>query len=259
VTRTLRTVIGLALIAVSALACCWAIYHLVRTGSCASGGVYVSKRECPPGTGGQIMALIGGIFGALIGAGVSPLRGSAGVAWGLTFSLFGVGAMVAAIGPAHPPGGAGLTIFGIAFGGFMILMGLGGFAGTLMMGRGVKAAQDAAQTFRASQRANVTTAGRKPMVSVQGGAMTPEQTARVTESLKSIGLGDVAGMVEDALEQSTTAMSAWQSQAAPARTPSAPSSPDDLTDELAKLAELHTSGALTDAEFEKAKSRLLGS
>ena len=32
--------------------------------------------------------------------------------------------------------------------------------------------------------------------------MTPEQTARVTEALKSIGLGDVAEMVEDAVEQS---------------------------------------------------------
>ena len=52
------------------------------------------------------------------------------MAWGLTFSLLGVGAIAAGIGPARPPqAGVGLPIFGLAFGGFMILMGIGGFAG----------------------------------------------------------------------------------------------------------------------------------
>ena len=55
-TRAIRTMVGLGLIAISALAVCWAMYHLVRTGSCASGGVYVSRRECPAGHRLQMFA-----------------------------------------------------------------------------------------------------------------------------------------------------------------------------------------------------------
>jgi hypothetical protein len=40
--------------------------------------------------------------------------------------------------------------------------------------------------------------------------------------------------------------------------PAAPA-PDDTPAQLAQLAQLHTSGALSDAEFASAKSKLLGS
>ncbi len=249
--RAIRTIIGLGLIAVSALAAGWAIYHLVRTGTCASGGPYVSARPCPEGTGLQLMALIGGIFGSMIGAAVSPLRGSAGVAWGLAFTLLGLGALAAGIGPARPPeGGTGLMIFGIAFGGFMILMGLGGFGVSVVASRGYRAARAAAQTFSTSRVATMQSAIGSPMVGVEGSGLTPEQARRVTDSLRSIGLGDMAGMVQQAVDRQGAGAKAFP--VAPAR------DPEDLTDELAKLAQLHTSGALTDEEFQQAKSRLLG-
>jgi len=47
------------------------------------------------------------------------------------------------------------------------------------------------------------------------------------------------------------------SQATPAPPAAAPA-PADSTAELERLAKLHESGALTDAEFAAAKSRLLG-
>lgn len=247
-TRAIRTVIGLALIAVAGLAICWAIYALVRIGTCASGGPYVIAQPCPPGTGTKVVALIGGIFGLLIGSAVSPLRGSAGVAWGLGFTLIGVGALVAAVGPAHPPGGIGLTIFGWAFGGFMILLGILGLVGGLLLSRGAQMAQ--AKFVEMTSPGGVSFSS-SPMVSVEGGSLTAEQAERVGDSLRAVGMGELAGFVQEAVES--------QGGAAPS-TPAAPSpTADDLTDELAKLADLHASGALTDAEFQRAKERLLGS
>jgi hypothetical protein len=48
-----------------------------------------------------------------------------------------------------------------------------------------------------------------------------------------------------------------QQQYAPP-TPAAPAAPDDTVGQLKQLAELHASGALSDAEFEAAKAKLLG-
>lgn len=248
--RVVRTVIGLALIAVSALAICWAIYNLVRIGSCASGGPYVIAQPCPPGTGIKVLALVGGIFGLLIGAAISPLRGSAGVAWGLGFTLIGVGALVAAVGPAHPPGGPGLTIFGWVFGGFMILMGVLGLIGGLMLSRGVQVARQ--KMVEVASPAGVSVVSGSPVVTVEGGTLTAEQAERVGDSLRSMGMGDLAGFVEDAVEAQ------GKGTASPGAGAPAGGSADDLTDELAKLADLHASGALTDAEFQRAKQRLLG-
>jgi Short C-terminal domain len=47
-------------------------------------------------------------------------------------------------------------------------------------------------------------------------------------------------------------------QAAPAPLPAAPAAGVDATGELERLAKLHASGSLSDAEFSAAKSRLLG-
>jgi hypothetical protein len=53
----------------------WALYHLVRTGTCASGGPYVSARPCPSDTGAKILGLTGSIFTLLIGGGIYAARG----------------------------------------------------------------------------------------------------------------------------------------------------------------------------------------
>jgi hypothetical protein len=105
----LLTVSGLALAGASIVGIDWAIYHIVRTGSCASGGPYVSARPCPPGTGLQIAVLTGGIFGALIGGALYAARGRGGrpspvgigaIMWALLFLGIAASVAYAAYGPA---------------------------------------------------------------------------------------------------------------------------------------------------------------
>ncbi|MCW2881252.1 MAG: Short C-terminal protein [Sphaerisporangium sp.] len=45
----------------------YALYQLIRGGSCASGGNYVSLRQCPPGTTTWAWVLPGAIIGGLLG------------------------------------------------------------------------------------------------------------------------------------------------------------------------------------------------
>jgi hypothetical protein len=44
----------------------YALYQLIRGGSCASGGNYVSLRQCPPGTEKWAWVLPGSIIGGLL-------------------------------------------------------------------------------------------------------------------------------------------------------------------------------------------------
>jgi hypothetical protein len=71
-----RTLLGLGLIVAGVAGLGYCIYRLVHIGTCASGGPYVSARECPSGTG----ALIAGIFPALfvVSAGVAVYAGRGG-------------------------------------------------------------------------------------------------------------------------------------------------------------------------------------
>ena len=108
-----RVLIGLAICGASIVGISWGLYHLTRTGSCASGGNYISARPCPPGTGGHILAVIGGAFGAFIGIGVYAMRGKAGrparlgigfVMWALVFVAVTAAVLVSAFGPANDSG-----------------------------------------------------------------------------------------------------------------------------------------------------------
>ncbi len=47
----LRTVFGLGLLLAGATVClAYDVYQLLQIGTCATGGPYVSARECPDGT-----------------------------------------------------------------------------------------------------------------------------------------------------------------------------------------------------------------
>jgi hypothetical protein len=102
--RHLRVYLGLALLAVSILASVWAVTALARYGSCASGGVYVSARECAPGTGLKIFAITGGVFAGLLGMALT-MSARAGFAapaliFGMLASYFYVTALGADLSPA---------------------------------------------------------------------------------------------------------------------------------------------------------------
>jgi hypothetical protein len=66
---------GLALIVVGVAGFAFCLYELVKTGTCASGGPYVSARPCPSSTGAYIAGLIGGVFVFLIGGAIFATRG----------------------------------------------------------------------------------------------------------------------------------------------------------------------------------------
>jgi hypothetical protein len=105
---------GLIVMLAGLLGSTWGMYHVINTGSCASGGNYVIARPCPPGTGLHIVALVAGILVGLIGAGIaSDLDGTVAMWFGLFFVLIGADALVAI-------GGGG----GLALGGLFLVMGL---------------------------------------------------------------------------------------------------------------------------------------
>ena len=104
------SLLGMLVSLASLLLITWALYHLVRTGTCASGGPYVSARPCPEGTGAKILGLTGAIFALLIGGGLYAARGSRGhgatlgmgiVLWSLLFISLAAATFVAAFGPAN--------------------------------------------------------------------------------------------------------------------------------------------------------------
>jgi hypothetical protein len=107
----LLTLGGLLLAGVSIVLLDNGLFHLVRTGSCGSSSTYVSYRPCPPGTGGHILSLIGGIFGGLIGIGLYAARGRSGgasssvglgvIMWSLLFVTIAGSTAYAAYGPGN--------------------------------------------------------------------------------------------------------------------------------------------------------------
>ena len=115
-----RQLIGLLMVGVSLVLSTWALYHLIRTGSCGSGGAVQYTRACPAGTGLKILGLMASIFLALGGVGLASMA-SLGVLWfGLFFTLGGADALLVGYGPASPPGSSGVGLFlGILFTGVM--------------------------------------------------------------------------------------------------------------------------------------------
>jgi hypothetical protein len=119
---------GLCLAGVSIVLLDNGLFHLVRTGSCGSNGTYVSYRPCPPGTGGHVLSLIGGIFGGLIGVGLYAARGKQGgavssiglgvIMWSLLFVTIAITVAYAAYGPGNTDNSGAKTaaiIIGVIF------------------------------------------------------------------------------------------------------------------------------------------------
>lgn len=128
-TSRLRAFIGLAIIGGCLLFAFWALFDLVRFGSCASGGPYVSARECAPGTGWKIMGLIGSVFGVLIGVGIAGSARAGLAAWGVGFTGLAATFLVASFGPAAGPDN--MPGLGIGMGAMFGLMGLPGLVAAM--------------------------------------------------------------------------------------------------------------------------------
>jgi hypothetical protein len=70
-----RTGLGLALMVGGVAGLAYCIVELASIGTCASGGPYVSARECPAGTEWFIIGIFPAVIGFLVGAGIFASRG----------------------------------------------------------------------------------------------------------------------------------------------------------------------------------------
>jgi hypothetical protein len=133
-----RTLIGLGLFAFCWAATAYAVFQMLSIGTCASGGPYVSARQCPPGTERVMLALVGAILLYFVAALIYTTRGRAPgsdrdpdlgltVLWfwtGLFWSL-AVGCFLAVWGPEANPGPGG-ELGGLIVGFMGLIFGVGG-------------------------------------------------------------------------------------------------------------------------------------
>jgi hypothetical protein len=278
--------LGLAICGASIVAIDWGIYHLMRTGSCASGGPYVSARPCPPGTGGHILAVIGGIFAGLIGVGVFAARGRSGerrespyplglLMWTLLFCTIAGAGLYAALGPAAGDDAPkGTAIFLAAL---FIPMGLAPVPFALM---GRRKGARATELVQHGKRCRGT------VVSVDDTGWTVNDNPRVKITVRAEPDGDTPFTIEktsvvprvsipragdrcvvfydpadpqgrngitfDKVPDSDAgATSAEKGQVAAVEAES------DPLEKIEKLGELRDKGLITEAEFQMQKQRLL--
>ncbi|MGH2985698.1 MAG: hypothetical protein ACRDLO_03290 [Solirubrobacterales bacterium] len=156
----IRTALGMGLFAFCWVAIAYGIFQLLAVGTCASGGPYVSARECPDGIERLLFSLMGGIVGLFVAGFIYAGRGApprsdrkpqngALVVWfwtGLFWSL-AVGSFLGVWGPEANPGPGGKT-GGLIVGFMGLVMGAGGFL-ALGFGRGRRDPQKEFQALKA--------------------------------------------------------------------------------------------------------------
>ena len=225
-----------------------ALIHLLETGTCASGGPYVSRRQCPSDTGLWILLMLGAIFGGLIASLIFVATARGKVGWGsiLFGAFFTVTAVVAgytALFDDKAMSAPGAQLGGLIVAGVFLPMGL------IPLVLGVKALQ-------VSRREGglLSAAGQAVERRFSGfGGGDPKPPGAVPDLGGSAPASAPPRPAAPRPVAPTTPPSTWRMPARPAASPHA-----DPLDQLAKLAELRKSGVLTEAEFEAQKAKLLG-
>jgi hypothetical protein len=221
------------------------LVSLLETGTCASGNTpYEISQPCPAGTGTDILLLIAGIFAGLIGAAIFAFRGdppwdregrgrrfggfSFGVfAWGLFFTATGATSLIASLTNQAIQDSSGGKLGGTIVGATFLVMGVPALLialGGLLKGIGRRDERPPAMTATA------------------GGMATGGVMSRMS-----------AGLDQARAAQSLSSRLPWGS------TPSS-SGTAGTSGQIAKLErlqKLRESGALTDAEFEREKAKVL--
>ena len=213
---------GILLFAGSVYAFSDALTELLETGTCASGNTpYVIAKECPDGTGGNILMLMGSVFGLLAAMAVFAFRGerpggrkgrvSPFVAgWAIFFSVTGAVSLLHSLNSDSIPDDGKLG--GIIVGATFLVMGLPALAYCIW-------------------------------------ALVTDPWGR---DGRPAGLAAATGFSAPA----PTSATRFGSDPAPASFGAAPGG--DRIAELERLERLRQSGALTQAEFEREKARVLG-
>ena len=224
------------------------LVHLLETGTCASGGPYVSARQCPSGTGAWIAGLTLSIFVGLIASlvFVATARGKAGwgsIMFGAFFTVTAVVAGYAALFDEKATSAPGAQLGGLIVAGVFLPMGL------IPLVLGIKALQVSRR--EGGLLAAAGHAVERRVAGLGGGSSTPPG------AVPDLGGPRPAPKPPRPAPRPaapTTPPSTWQMPARPA----AAAAKADPLDQLAKLAELRKSGVLTEAEFQAQKAKLLG-
>jgi putative oligomerization/nucleic acid binding protein len=220
------------------------LISLLETGTCASGNTpYQISQPCPAGTGTDILLLIAGIFGGLIGAAIFAFRGdppwdrdgrgrrfgsfSFGVfAWGFFFAATGATSLIASLTNQAIQDSSGGKLGGIIVGGTFLVMGvpalLIALAGLL---RGLR--------------------GRD------------ERPPAMTATASGIGGGGVMSRMSAGLDQARAAQELSGRVPWGSTPPSGGGGTSGQIAKLERLQKLRESGALTETEFEREKAKVL--
>jgi hypothetical protein len=219
------------------------LVSLLETGTCASGNTpYQISQPCPAGTGTDILLLTAGIFAGLIGAGIFAFRGdppwdregrgrrfgsfSFGVfAWGLFFAATGATSLIASLTNQAIQDSSGGKLGGIIVGATFLVMGVPALL-IAMAGlfRGLRGRDE-----------------RPPAMTATAGGMGGGVMSRMS-----------AGLNQARAARQMTSRLPWGSTP-----PSGGSGTSGQIARLERLQKLRESGALTDAEFEREKAKVL--
>jgi hypothetical protein len=86
-------VVGLAGVVVLTIG----LLQLMKIGTCASGGPFVSARQCPSGTGEYVGLMVGGILASVVGMIGGGFSGAGLLIWALLFAGSGTAMLVSAL------------------------------------------------------------------------------------------------------------------------------------------------------------------
>jgi Short C-terminal domain len=220
------------------------LVSLLETGTCASGNTpYQISQPCPSGTGTDILLLVAGIFGGLIGAGLFAFRGdppwdkdrpinsgsnfSFGLfAWGLFFTATGATSLIASLTDQQIQDSSGGKLGGIIVGGTFLVMGLPVLLYTLW-----------------NLVSGIGKRDERPATATAGAGMGGSPMARMS-----------AGLNQAKAAQQLSSRLPWGSTGP---TTSSGGGTGGQIAKLERLQKLRESGALTDSEFEREKAKIL--
>ena len=221
------------------------LVSLLETGTCASGNTpYQISQPCPTGTGTDILLLTAGIFAGLIGAAIFAFRGqppwdrggrsglfrqfSFGLfAWGLFFTATGATSLIASLSNQAIQDSSGGKLGGIIVGATFLVMGVPALLIALWgLISGIGSRRDE---------------GPPSMTATAGGMAAGGPMSRMS-----------AGLDQARAAQQMASRLPWGTTP-----PSGGGGTSGQIAKLERLQKLRESGALTDAEFEREKAKVL--